>query len=197
MQVSVALSIAAGLLHIVAFVFYNKQMLQKTSCPNAATWTLWVSLTILNVTSYKSMSGDWIKAILPITSSAACILTYMFATYKGKFFWPDKWDSIVFATGAVAGLVWWYFQSATYANLILQISIAISFVPTLRGVWSNPQKEKAAPWLIWGTAYILMIAVICLRWQPGHYKDLVYPINCLVLHSLVATFAMRKSLAIV
>jgi len=191
MELALWLSIIAGLMHVVAFALYNKQMLQGTSIPNAATWTLWSFLTVLNVSSYLVMSGDMVKSILPIASSFACIGTFMFSLYKGKLSRVDIWDGSALAIGVVSGLVWWWYHSATYANLILQLSVAISFVPTYRGAWKNPANEKAFPWYLWSSAYILSIFVIVLRWR-GQYEDLVYPVNCLILHATVGLLTRRK-----
>lgn len=191
MNSAIMLSIIAGLLHVLAFAIYNKQMIQGTSQPNSATWTLWTFLTVLNVSSYSVMSGDWIKSILPLASSIACILTFLFSLYKGKLSKIDPWDSVALSIGIVSGFVWWYFKSATYANLILQASVAVSFVPTYRGVWKNPLKERALPWYIWSFAYVLSIIVIIMRWK-GQYQDLVYPINCLILHVVVGALTKRK-----
>jgi len=190
-ELIIALGISAGLMHIVAFVIYNKQMLQGTSKPNSATWTLWTFLTVLNVSSYAVMSGDWVKTILPLASSVACILTFFFSLYKGKLSKIDPWDGLALGIGIISGLVWWYFKSATYANLILQASLAVSFVPTYRGVWKEPLKERALPWYVWSAAYVLSIIVIVLRWK-GQYQDLVYPINCLILHAVVGMLSKRK-----
>ncbi len=165
-------------------------MLQGVSKPNLATWTLWTFLTVLNASSYDVMSGDWVKSILPLASSVACILTFLFALYKGKLSKVDPWDGLALGIGVISALVWWYYKSATYANLIIQFSIAVSFVPTYRGVWRDPKKERALPWYIWSSAYFLSIAVVLLRWQSWH--DLVYPINCLVLHAVVGLLTKRK-----
>jgi hypothetical protein len=190
-NITILIGILAGFLHILAFAIYNKQMLRGTSYPNSATWTLWTFLTVLNVSSYFVMGGDLVKSILPIASSVACVLTFLFAIYKGKLSKVDPWDGLALGIGIVAGLVWWYYKSATYANLILQISIAVSFVPTYRGVWKDPRKEKALPWYIWSSAYVLSVIVIILRWQ-NQYQDLAYPINCLVLHAVVGLMTNRN-----
>ena len=166
-------------------------MIRGTSQPNSATWTLWAFITVLNLVSYAVMSGDWVKSILPFASSLACILTFLFALYKGKLSKIDLWDGIALFIGIASIIVWWYLKSATYANLILQASIAVSFVPTYRGVWLNPLKERSFPWYIWSFAYSLNIIVIVLRWRD-QYQDLVYPINCLILHALVGVLTKRK-----
>ncbi|MEA1925749.1 MAG: hypothetical protein U9M90_00685 [Patescibacteria group bacterium] len=190
MDIAIALGVLAGLLHILVFALYNRQMLKGISQPNLATWILWVFLTVLNVSSYAVMSDDWVKSILPLASSIACILTFLFALYKGKLSKIDPWDGLALGIGIISSLVWWYYKSATYANLILQFSIAVSFVPTYRGVWNNSLKERALPWFMWSSAYILSIIVVILRWQ-SQYQDLVYPVNCLILHAVVGLLTKR------
>lgn len=192
MDLALALALLAGAMHVIAFIIYNQQMFKGTSSPNAATWTLWAILTVFNVASYRAMSGDWVKTILPLASSTACIITFLVALTKGKFSRLDRYDSIALVIGCIAGFVWFHYQSATYANLILQFAVAVSFTPMYRKVWQNPKAEKWPPWLIWSTAYFCSLAVIYLRWQPGHATDLVYPINCLILHAAVIPLTWRK-----
>lgn len=187
---AVVLGFAAGIMHLVAFGIYNKQILQKTSHPNSATWMLWVFLTVLNFTSYFYMSGDWVKSLLPTASSIACILTFILALFKGKLKRPKFWDSVALTIGLIAGGMWWYYNSAIYANLILQGAVAISFIPTYRDVWKDPKTEKALPWFIWAGAYVFSLVVVGLRWQE-QYVDLVYPVSCLVLHAVVGVLARR------
>jgi len=102
---TIVLGISAGLMHVFAFAIYNKQMLQGTSKPNSATWILWTFLTVLNVSSYAVMSGDWVKTILPLASSIACILTFLFSLYKGKLSRVDPWDGLALGIGIISGLV--------------------------------------------------------------------------------------------
>jgi len=192
-NIAVFLSSLAALLHVIAFAIYNKKMLEEKSCPNTATWTLWSFLTILNVSSYWKMSGDLIKSLLPFASSAACILTYLFCLYKGKMNLKetDIYDKLSLVAGIVAGIVWWYYKSATCGNLILQAAIIISFVPMWKMVWRKPSKESALPWYIWSLAYVLSIVVVILRWN-GQYRDLVYPVICFLLHLSVGLLTKRK-----
>jgi hypothetical protein len=192
---SVCLGFAGSILHLAAFAIYNRQMIQGTSQPNTATWTLWVFLMLLNASSYAVMSGDWVKSILPVAGVFATISTFFYSLYKGKLSRLDLWDDISLGIGLVSGLAWIYYKSATCANLILQISIVISFVPTYRGVLEDPKKERALPWYMWSTAYLLQLFVILLRWQ-GQYQDLVFPSLCFLLHAPVGLLTRRRSVAL-
>ncbi len=191
MNFVIVLSFLGGFLHLIAFVIYIKQMLKGTSQPNTATWTLWAFLIVLNLSSYAVMSGDWVKAILPAAGAFASVSTFLFSLYKGKLSKLDRWDTLALGIGIVSGLAWWYFKSATYANLILQISILISFVPTYRGVLEDPRKERALPWYLWSTAYLVGMIVILLRWQ-NQYVDLIYPFLCFLLHAPIGLLTCRE-----
>ena len=191
MSVEVILGTTAGLIHIVAFFAYHQQMIRGESRPNTTTWTLWVFISTLNCISYIVMSGDIIKGLLPIASTFACIVVFVVSFFKGKLSRLNFIDEIALAFGFLSLFVWWANRSATYANLILQVCIFISFIPTYRGVWRDAALEKSLPWFIWSSAYILIIIVVFLRWR-GQYQDLVYPINCLVLHAGVGILSCWK-----
>jgi hypothetical protein len=51
-------------------------------------------------------------------------------------------------------------------------------------VWKTPSSEIARPWWIWVAGYVIFLSVVILRWKH-QWTDLVYPINCIILHSLV------------
>lgn len=190
MQWQVALGVIAGLIHVIGFAVYNKQMIRGQSIPNSTTWTLWTFLSTLNCLTYLDASGDWIKALLPIASSLATIIVFLLAIKKGKLSRLDNLEKILLSLGLLSAVVWYYFHSATKANMILQVCIIISFVATFRSVWKKPKSEKAMPWFIWSSAYTLSITVVLSRWQ-NQWIDLLYPINCLILHAIVGILTFR------
>ena len=188
----VVLAMVSGIIQVVAFVLYNKYILKGKTHPNIASWGIWAFITVLNFTSYGVMSDDWVKSLLPTVSSLMCIVTFLLSLAKGKLSKLGLFDTAALVFGLAASLAWWQLQSATYANLILQVGICIGFIPTLRSVWKTPSNEQPLPWFLWTGAYALMIVVVYLRWR-GQYQELVYPVECLIAHGLVGVLALRKS----
>lgn len=195
-MIAMVLGFIGGAMHVMAFLIYNRQMLRGESKPNTATWSTWVVLSTLNATSYFFMSGDWVKTLLPIASTTACIGTFAFSLLKGKLSKLDPLDTLALILGLGVSFVWWWQRNATFANLLLQIPITISFFPTYRGVVKNPKVEKALPWFIWSSAYIFSITTVILRWK-GQPQDLVYPVLCLILHGGVGFLTLRKTSVII
>lgn len=187
---SVALGWMSFLVHIAAFLVFNWKTAKGLSRPNTATWSIWAFVTVLNCASYFMMSGDWAKSLQPLAGALACVGTLIFALRRGKLARPGKADSVVLAIGLLSALVWFAYRDATSANLILQAGFVLSFVPTLRDVWQRPDRESPLPWFMWGAAYLLLIAVVALRWS-GRWPDLVYPVNSFFWHALVGVIAWR------
>lgn len=153
-------------------------------------------MTLLNFTSYKAMSKDWVKSVLPTISSVQCILTFFLALFQGQ--WKELgWGDIgALIVGIIASVLWWKLKksdkdtASMVANLMLQLGITIGFIPTFQSVWVRPQSEIALCWFLWTVSFAFQTAVVILRWK-GQKRDLVYPINCLWLHLVVGLLALR------
>jgi len=188
--ISVLTGYLAGGVLIIGYLIYNWKIFKGTTRPNTATWALWAFIVGLNALTYDKMSADHIKAIVSIASGAFCIFTFLFSLFTGKFKSLDSWDKSILVIGLIAIGVWYYFKSATYANMLLQVAIVISFVPILHSVWKEPDSENWLPWMVWVTAYTVSIITVIMRWNVGW--DIVYPINGFIMHGIVALFSIRR-----
>lgn len=191
MYSSEIVAFVATLTHIIAFLLYNKSTFQGKAHPNIATWSIWGVVSLLNFCSYLSMSGDWIKSLMPAASSLLCIATFIIAVVVGRHDRAGRYDVAALIIGLTAVFVWWWLNSATHANLLLQVSIAIGFVPTYNSVWREPKNEAPLPWFLWGSAYVIGTSVVLLRWH-NQWQDLVYYISCIFLHLGVGALAIRR-----
>jgi len=187
-EISYVLGIAAGVVHVIAYLDYNLDVIKGKRKPNGPTWAIWSSLALVSASSYFAITGDLAKSILSLTNVGLCIATFLIAFLLKRFGRPSKSDYIALLLGFSAVAIWYYFQSAIYANLIVQLAMIIGFIPTLQLVLREPRAERARPWLIWVFGYLLLTTTIILRWR-GQWYDLVYPINCIIFHSAVVVFA--------
>nr|ALV85544.1 hypothetical protein [uncultured bacterium pA1] len=182
MSLGAVLGVAAAAIHLSAYAVYARQTSRGETRLNTATWILWVFLSALNATSYLMMSGDPAKAAVACAGATACTITLAYALARGKASPIAAWDGAALAAGLAAAAAWWIWRSAASANLILQAGFVVSMVPTYRAIFKDPRTEKPLPWLMWGSAYAVTLAVVLLRWR-GHAADLAYPGINLVTHS--------------
>lgn len=184
MELSIILSTQAGLGYCLAYLDYNRGVLTGETKPNGATWAIWSAIAVVSTGSYFAASGDFWKSLLPILNIVLCIGTFVLALITGKFKKLDVTDWIALGLGLIAAVVWGVYKSATYANLIVQVAIMVGFIPTWRAIWKTPSCEHPRPWWIWDISYCISAVVVILRWE-NQWIDLVYPINCIVLHASV------------
>lgn len=192
-KISKRLSIVASLLSLAAFVMYNWKNLVGATHPNVSSWAVWAFITVLNFTSYKKLTGDWVKSLLPTANAVMCILTALLALRTGSFRTLSGVDQLCLLIGMFAGLCWWIFKSKDFAEtlvqIILEVAIVIGFIPTIVGVIHNPSSEPWMSWLLWTASFSTQYFVVKLTWR-GKLIDFLYPVNMLFFHGLISVLAL-------
>lgn len=187
---SALLAIVACVVQVIAFAVYNRSILAKDAHPNVASWGIWAFITVLNFKSYQEMSQDWMKSALSTISSLLCIITFIvLVLMKREWKRIDAFDVAAFCLGIVACIWWWYSNSPVYGYVILQASIIIGYVPTVRNVWRKPEDENPLPWFIWTVAFCINAVVVLLRWQQ--VLEFLYPVQCILGHMLIGVLSLR------
>lgn len=185
---SIVLGALAGLLQLIAYAIYGRHVLHGRIKPNTASWSIWTLGAVLETVTYVFVTGDWVKNILPVVCAISALTLFGFCFTKGKFEQLSRWEWVLTALDMGAILIWWFYQSAVYANFLLVSTAVLSFVPLFLHAWRKPDAENALPWGIWSLAYLLMTLAVVLRWEKA--EDLVYPITFLVLHLVIAVAAI-------
>lgn len=189
---SLLLTTIATLIFIIAFVIYNKDILRESTRPNIITWSLFVLITLINATSYVSMTGDLVKSVLAFTDLFVCTIITSLILFKGYYPKLSIVEKLVILFSVSSVLIWIILRSATYANLLLQFGYILAFVPTYLGVYKNSSAEKALPWFLWTLSFVINMVVITIRWS-GAWQDFVNPSIAVLLHLGLALLALRNN----
>jgi len=184
-NISITLAVVSGLFHTLAYLDYNRKVITGLTRPNGATWAIWSVIALVSTSSYFVSSGDFWKNTIPLVNVFLCIGTFILGLKRFDRLSGVEISALILGLIAIGV---WKLSSPAYANLVVQVAIAIGFFPTYKMVWKNPASEMARPWWIWTSGYTIMIGVVILRWQH-QWTDLVYPVNCVILHSLVPIIA--------
>lgn len=184
-------AILAGAVNASTFILYNIHVQRKrTTTPNIAAWAVWASITILNVTSYWKMSDDWETSIMPLIGSIGCVCTFVLALVSGRFKKLESYDTSAFVIGILAALAWWWFHSASFANVLLQGAVAVGFIPMYRDLWKKPSLERWPAWAMWAVSFLLGFVAVWLRDKP--WQEYVYYVSCFCLHAAIIPLTLRK-----
>lgn len=197
-QIAIGCNIAAGLVVLVAFAAYNL----KEEKISTGTWIILAFGDSLDLASYFDMTEDWWKSIVPAAFAIGSILTFVIGFIRKRFSWPDRFDWCVVLVDIVIIGVWsWHEASAAsvsfgsheiappaVANLALQATAVVAFIPMYRALLTGREREHPMPWILWTAAFGLFLASSSLTFDT--IEEVAYPVVGLLTHSLVAAFAL-------
>ncbi len=181
----------AGTLSLVAFLTYSQKTFQGQTHPNITSWCVWSFITILNFTSYKKVTGGWIKSLLPTANAIMTIVVLGIALWKGSFGHLGWINAICLVFGIVAGIVWIVEDSPATAQVLLQIAIVIGFIPTITAVYISPGSEPWQEWLLWIFSFIAQFVAVRSTWEKKTYIEFLYPVNMIICHAIVFLLTVR------
>lgn len=193
---------------LLGYVLYIAKSLRHEIEPNPLTWGMFSYGTVL-LTGLEYVRGaSWELLILPITCSTLGIVVAIISVYQAirhrKMEMPDKWDrrsfylDVAITVAYFGGLYLLVHGKITpelygIANIVLlglsNVGAIPAFFPILRNTHSEPHRERAWPWLVWSSSYVVLGVLTYL--QVGHVNELVvYPALNAVLHGLVGLLAL-------
>ncbi|HMP85084.1 MAG TPA: hypothetical protein PKE08_00240 [Candidatus Paceibacterota bacterium] len=192
MDFSILLSLLAGITQVIGYMFYWRGVRSGKIDPNAASWFIWAYGSLLNFATYNIMSGDMVKDILPFMCSVSCMVIFALMVYRNGIGRLDKIDYAIIASDIAVTFIW-FLIGATEANLTLQLTEFISFIPLIRGLLRGTDKEEILPWVIWTCAYAMMTFTVIMRWEK--WEDIVYPLMSLFLSLIIWIVIKVKNLS--
>lgn len=182
------ISIFAGLMQLLGYLFYSLGTFSDKIKPNAASWSIWAFGAVLESASYIFLSRDLLKNILPIVCAFSAIIFFLICVFRGRFESISSFEKKIVALDIIITLLWYFSESAFLANMLLVLTAIISFIPIIIHVNKDPTYESALPWFIWTGAYVCMLFVVIVRWEK--WEDVIYPVIFLILHLIVAILAV-------
>lgn len=188
------LSMSAATLHAIAYIIYMNQIFVGNSIPNPASWTIWAFLSGLNAVTFWKSTNDGLATAQFFTGSIACFVVWIFALSAGKFAPLGLMEWVVLASSCLACVVWYVTKEAIYANLIFGAILLISSIPTVMDVWCKTAVERALPWWLWTTAFVITAINVFRRTdktQTRWWLLMIVPIIGIIVHGVIAIGAGR------
>lgn len=76
----------AGLMALLTYGIYFRQVLKGQSNPNPSTWAIWLFVGILNTLTYISITKNNIwSSLIAITVTFCALIIFLYSLLKGKF----------------------------------------------------------------------------------------------------------------
>lgn len=143
----------AAVFGIVGYIPYFVNIFRNKTKPHAFTWFVWGLITGIAFV-VQILKGAGAGSYVTGSASFLCFIIAIIAFAKGGRVY-DKYDWLSLG-GAILGiLLWWLTKNPIFAVILVVISDAFGFYPTLRKGMKNPFEETASTFVINSLKYII------------------------------------------
>ena len=197
MTLSQTFGLLSGLIALLGYAFYFRQMAKGESTPNPASWGIFFLAGVINTFTYLTVvkGNIWQTLfIIVITICLFCVLVY--SLFKGRFTKVKSLEVLIFLMAIGIGIFWQISDNARLANLLLQVIYVIAYIPTFVGLIRGTAKENYVAWLTCVVAYTFATLALLVDF-PEDWIAFVSPVVNGILGNgivvLLIVLASKKS----
>lgn len=189
MSIFDSLGLLAGLVQIVGYVWYVSYVVRGVIKPNTSSWVIWTYGNVLVCWSYiASSEALTLKETLPLVCSIAGVISSLIFLALKKFKWPEKryeWGILI---ADILITIYWVVTGETQiTQILLQVSVFLSFIPIVKDTREHPKQERPGPWFIWSVAYLLLF----FAQSSQDFWMWIYPLQYLIWHFVMGMISAK------
>ena len=176
----------AVLLAIGSYIPYVRDMFLGRTKPHAFSWFIWGTLTAIGFAAQVSEgagAGAWVTGV----SSLACYGIALFTFAKGdRSYSAFDWWSLVAA--AVALILWVVMSEPLVALVLVILTDACGYLPTIRKAYARPHEETATTYAISSVKWVLAFPALAVV----NLTTILYPLFLVVVNGGFALFLVIR-----
>jgi hypothetical protein len=202
MSAALAIGIGAGLLQVLAYLLYFRQVLRADIAPNGMSWSMWSYGTLVFFVIEADLGAPVSLLILPGVCALCSLGVATHAFLRAAYLPPARgdWAILWIDMGIIGGYVALlygvhggvepspHYPIGLVFILMAAISSVTSSLPILRSTRAEPQHEQPLAWFVWAAAYAAMMATALIEGLSWHHQ--LYPFLSLVVHLAIGFFAL-------
>lgn len=176
-----------GIILVVGFIPYFRDILKGTTKPERASWLIWSVLTTIAFFSQLASGAGWSLMLTGVDTLVVILIFLLSIKYGvGGVTRRDKL-SLVFA--AIGLLVWYITNSPTIALVLIIAIDAVGAYLTVYKTYKDPDTETTFSWVMTSIAGFLAIVIV----GEWNVSLIIYPLYIFIANStVVATILIAK-----
>lgn len=146
--------------NIAAYIFYGLGIRRQLVRPNRSSWLIWSTATAIEALTYNAVNEGAAANIIFLISAFCCIAITIAVWRQSAWQRPSATESLCMAVSLAAMIVWFGFQDAYWAHMMIIAAIPVSFVPTWKSVLEDRRREQSPAWGLWTIGDLATLFVI-------------------------------------
>lgn len=184
MTVPDSLLVIAMVLTIAAYGVYWWGIEMQLVRPSRTSWLIWSAVTTVEALTYQAVNEGLLQNIIFFMNAASCLFITFAIWRHSTWQRPTPLELVCMALSLAALIMWFGFQKADWAHIMVLAAVPIGFIPTWISAWEDKRREMSPAWGLWTLADAATLFLI-LRTTQGGIMELPYIILELVCHSIV------------
>lgn len=177
------LGITSGIISVICYIPYVRDILKKTTKPERASWLIWSvlgSIAFFSQLAEGASNSLWMVAVQTFLCALIFVLSLRFG--EGGLFKRDLFALFIAFIGL---LIWFFTKEAVYALFIVIAIDAAGASLTIIKSYEDPGSETMSTWFLSGlSGFVSMFAVGSLNWILLSYPIYIWLVNWIVVGAM-------------
>ncbi|NUM34145.1 MAG: hypothetical protein HUU50_06355 [Candidatus Brocadiae bacterium] len=176
---------------LVESTYYIYHTYKKNIQPTIATWLIFAVATFISASSYMvATEKKWMEGVLIVSDSLFTFLTLVFVFLFTKSKFQFNAFQIFYLTSAFIIVALWIFtKSAFYANILVQLLIALGYIPTIESLAKAEKNPESL--FAWSLTFAAGAVSFYPAYQGGNTLSILYSIRSMVLIGILLVMILR------
>ena len=149
------LGILAGILTVIGYVPYFKDIFAGRTKPHLYTWLIWAITQGTAVAALLYGGGKFGSIVLIVGLLLVIVVLGLSFKYGTKNI--TKTDGITLVIALLAIVVWWQLNNPLLSIIMVSAIDGLGYIPTFRKTYKEPYSETISFWIIMAVVMVLSI----------------------------------------
>jgi len=177
--------VGAGIITLLSFLPYVRDILRGLTHPNLVTWTLWTLNSGILAFAQYTAGASWTLMVVVAATIGTALVTVLAVPFGQRDYGLVDAVCLVMALAALGG--WWWTKDPLTAIVLGVVAEIFAVSPTIAKTYRAPATET--PSTFWLTAFATVLSMIAST--RFDLANLLFPVYFTVMNTLIAVMATR------
>lgn len=183
------ISIVAIAISFIGFIPYIKDSLIGKTKPHIMSWFTW-SLISYIAFGIQVSNGGGVGSFPNLATGIICTIIFGIGLKNGTKY-IKKIDLVAFTLAIIAIILWLFVDQPVLSIILVAIIDALSFLPTIRKSWNNPETETVSTFILNTTKNVLLLFAL----ESLSFVNILYPVYSIITNVIfVGILLLRREI---